>query len=170
MKRDTSKLCGESSLRSFKMNSLVLVVKFIMMNENICCGTTSARGNNPDKPANLNDSIQRKFMQLHSKFAQDIHKDWKQRDIEASSEEILEHHSFVFPRIQNRLCTRWSNISLWKIAGATFQKCKVGVRNGRLPKVIADTSQRIHNSNLHTFTIVRGSIAVARAIRPSTLL
>jgi hypothetical protein len=59
VKRNATKLGGESSIASCKMNFLVLVVQLIVMSEDIGSRTTSIRSNNPDELANLNDSIQR---------------------------------------------------------------------------------------------------------------
>jgi hypothetical protein len=69
MKRYTTKLCSESSVEPFKMNHFVLVVQLVVMSENIHSRMTSARSNNPEKPANLNDSIPCQLMQLYLKLA-----------------------------------------------------------------------------------------------------
>jgi hypothetical protein len=74
VKRDTTKLGGESSLRPLKMNVFVLVVLLIVMSQHIRRRMTPAKSNNPDELPNLNDSIQRKQMQLNPKLAQYIHK------------------------------------------------------------------------------------------------
>jgi hypothetical protein len=65
MKRDTTKLGGEGSLGSLKMNLLVLVVQLIMLSEDICSRLASTRSNSPDKFADLNDVIWCKLMQLY---------------------------------------------------------------------------------------------------------
>jgi hypothetical protein len=114
VKRNTTKLGGESSLGPFKMNFLVLVVQLIVMSENIYSGMTFARSNNPDELANLNDSICCQLMQLYSEFEQNVHKDWMWWHAKPNSKEILKHHDFVRPRIRNRLRTRRSAISLRK--------------------------------------------------------
>jgi hypothetical protein len=120
VKRDTTKLGGESSLGSFKMNFLVLVVQLIVMNENIYSGMTSARSNNPNEFADPNDGIRHQLIQLHSEFVQNVHMDWMWRHAKPNSKEVLEHHNFVFPRIRNILRTRRMIISLWKIASVTL--------------------------------------------------
>jgi hypothetical protein len=120
VKRNTAKLGGESSLRPLKMNFLVLVVQLIVMSKNIYSGMTSARSNNLDKFANLNNSIQHQLMQLYSEFAQNIHKNWMRWHVKPSNKKILEHRSFVHSRIRNRFCTRRSVISFQKIAGVTL--------------------------------------------------
>jgi hypothetical protein len=51
------------------MNFLVLIVQLIVMSENICSRMTSARSNNTNKLANLNDSIRHLLMQLFLKLA-----------------------------------------------------------------------------------------------------
>jgi hypothetical protein len=57
MKRDTIELGGEGSLRSLKMNLLVLVAQLVMSSEDICSRPTSVRSNSPDKFVDLNNGI-----------------------------------------------------------------------------------------------------------------
>jgi hypothetical protein len=146
------------------------------MGENICSRTISTRSNSPDKLANLNYSIRCQLMQLHPEHAQNVQKDWVRRHTETSSEENFEHHCFIFMRNQNRLCTKRSAIPIWKVMSETLQRCKTGLHNGRLPKIIAHASKSSHDPNLHMFAIVGGSFAIIRAfrlifsVRPSTLL
>jgi hypothetical protein len=66
MKGDTTKLRNEGSLTSLEMNLLVLVVQHIMMGEDISSRMTSARSDRLDKLTDLNDSIRRQLVQLHS--------------------------------------------------------------------------------------------------------
>jgi hypothetical protein len=103
VKRNIAKLGSECSLGSFKMNFLILMVQLIVMSENICSRMTTAGSNSRYELANLDDSIRRQLMQLHMKLAQNIHKDWMWWHAKPSSKKILEHHSFVHPRIKNRL-------------------------------------------------------------------
>jgi hypothetical protein len=56
------------------MNHVVLVVQLIMLSEDIGSRMTSVGSNNLDKLADLDDSIRRQLMQLHSKFTQDVYK------------------------------------------------------------------------------------------------
>jgi hypothetical protein len=99
MKRYTTKLHNENSVGPFKMNLLVLIAQFLVMSENICNRTTASRSNNPEKFANLNDSIQCQLMQLYPKLAQNIQKDQVRRHTETSSKEIFEYHHFILMRI-----------------------------------------------------------------------
>jgi hypothetical protein len=120
VKRNTTKLGGKSSIASYKMNFLVLVVQLIVMSKDIDSRMTSARSNSSVELANLNDSIRRQLMHMYSKFAQDVHKDWMWQHVKPSSKEILEHHDFICPRIRNRLCTRRTPVSLRKIVGVNL--------------------------------------------------
>jgi hypothetical protein len=94
MKRYTAKLCSETSVRSFKINFLILIVQFIVMSKNVCGGKAFARSN-LDNLANLNDSIRCQLMQLHLELAQNIQEDRVQRHAETSSEEIFKYHHFI---------------------------------------------------------------------------
>jgi hypothetical protein len=67
-KSDATKLGGEDSFGSLKMNLLVLAVQLIVLSEDICSGLTPTRSIDLDKFANLDDSIRCKLMQLYSKF------------------------------------------------------------------------------------------------------
>jgi hypothetical protein len=176
MKIYTTKLRNKISVVPFEMNFLVLVVQLVVMSENVCSRMTSARDNSPDKLANLNDSIWCQLMQLHLKLAQNIQKDRVQSHMKTRSEEIFEHHRFIFMRIWNGLCTKRSAISFQKVTSETLQRRNVGLSNRRLPKIIVDASKSNLNPNLHALTIVGGSFAVVGAfglvllVRPSTLL
>jgi hypothetical protein len=64
------------------------------------------RRNNPDELANMNDSIRHKLMQLNPEFAQDVHKDRMWWYVKTSIKEILEHHSFIRPRVRDILSTK----------------------------------------------------------------
>jgi hypothetical protein len=75
VKGDTSKLRGEGSLAPLKMNLFVLIVQLIMLSEDIHSRMTSVGSDRPDKLINLNNRIQCEMVQLHSKFAKNIHKD-----------------------------------------------------------------------------------------------
>jgi hypothetical protein len=99
VKCDTIKLSTEGSLRSLKMNLLVLVVQLIVLSEDIDSGMTSARSNNADKLANLDDSIRRQMMQLHSELTQNVHKDRMRRYVKPSSEDFFEHNIFLRSRL-----------------------------------------------------------------------
>jgi hypothetical protein len=68
MKRDTTKLDGDGSFGPLKTNLLVLVVRLVVLSEDICSSLTPARSNDPDKLADLNDGIPCKLMQLYLKF------------------------------------------------------------------------------------------------------
>jgi hypothetical protein len=61
VKRDTTKLGGESRLEPMKKN--------LLMSEHIRSWMTPARSNNPDELPNLNDSIRRKLVQLNPELA-----------------------------------------------------------------------------------------------------
>jgi hypothetical protein len=135
-------------------------------------------GTNPhqDKLANLNGSIRHQLMQLHPGPVQNIQIGRVRRHTETSSEEIFEHHLFIFMRIWNRLCTRRLGITLQKVVSETLQRHNAGLSNHRLPKIIVDGSRSSLSPNLHTPTIVGGSFAIAGAfrmiflVRPSPLL
>jgi hypothetical protein len=114
VKRDTTKLGGESSLRPLKTNLFLLVLQLIVMSEHICGRTTPAKSNKPDELPNLNDSIRHKLMQLNPELAQDVHKNRMWQHAKASSKEIHKHHSFNRSRTQNRFTTRRSAVSLQK--------------------------------------------------------
>jgi hypothetical protein len=45
-------------------------------------------------------------MQLNPEFAQDVHKDRMWWYVKTSIKEILEHHSFIRPRIRDILSTK----------------------------------------------------------------
>jgi hypothetical protein len=135
VKRNIAKLGGESSITSYKMNFLVLVVQLIVMSEYISSRMTTARSNSPDELANLNDSIRHQLMQLYLKFVQDVHKDWMRRHMKPDSKEILEHHGFVRPRIRNRPCTKRMHVSLQKIVGIILQRCGMSLLLVDVPKL-----------------------------------
>jgi hypothetical protein len=62
------------------------------MSENLIIRTTSIRSNNPDKHADLHNSVGCELMQLHMKFVKYIQKHRVRRYAKASSEKILEHN------------------------------------------------------------------------------
>jgi hypothetical protein len=123
------------------MNHVVLVVQLIMLSEDIGSRMTSVGSNNLDKLADLDDSIRRQLMQLHSKFTHDVYKAQMRWHVRPSSEDIFKHDSFIHSRLWHRLRTRRSAISLGKILRVTVHSPKVGFCDSRWPEVIADPIQ-----------------------------
>jgi hypothetical protein len=85
MKGYASKLCSEVSLGPLKMNLLVLIMHLIVMSENFSVWVTSARSDNPNKLANLNNSIWSKLMKIHLKFVKNVQEHRVRRYVKASS-------------------------------------------------------------------------------------
>jgi hypothetical protein len=104
-------------------------------------------------------------MQLHSELTQDVHENRMWGHAKPSSKEILKHHSFVRSRHMHRLHARRSAISLGKIVTVVSEQPEAGFRHSRLPKIVSDTSQSSHSSNLQMCGGVEASLAVLEASR-----
>jgi hypothetical protein len=133
------------------------------MSKNVHSRMTSARNNNPNKLADLNDGIWHQLNQVR-------------RYTETNNKEILEHNRFVLPMIWNRLCARQLSKSFQKVASETFERRNMGLHHYRLPEVLAHTSKSSLRPNFHTSTsvvsvfIVTGAIRWILSVRPSTFL
>jgi uncharacterized protein YigA (DUF484 family) len=90
------------------------------MSENIHSRVTSARSNNLDKHANLNNGIRRQLIQLQLEFVQNINEDRVRRYAVTSGEEIFEHNYLIFLGIWNRFCARWWGVSFRNVVGETL--------------------------------------------------
>jgi hypothetical protein len=138
---DATKLGGEGSFGTLKLNLFVQVVQLVVLSEDIYSGPTPTRSNNPDKLTNLDDGIRRKLMRLYSEFTQNAHKDQMWQHPKPSSEEVFEHDGFIHSRLRHRLHTRSPAIFLGKIAGVTLHRHEASLHDNRLTKIIAYPSQ-----------------------------
>jgi hypothetical protein len=131
MKCDTTKLHSEDSLALLEMNLLVLVVQLIMLCEDIGSRMASAGSDRPDKLTDLNDSIRRQMVQLHSEFAQDVCENQMWRHTELGSEKFFEGDNFVCPGLWHGLRAKGSAISLGEIASAGLHRLDTGFHDTR---------------------------------------
>jgi hypothetical protein len=126
VKGDTTKLCSEGSLASLKMNLLVLIVHLIVLSEDIGSWTAPTGSDSPDKHTNMSDSIRRQMVQLHSKFAQDVHKNWMRWHTKPNSEKVFKDDSFIRSRLRDGLRARSSAISFGKIVCVILNRPNAG--------------------------------------------
>jgi hypothetical protein len=108
VKGDTAKLCSEGSIASLKMNLIVLIVQLIVLCEDIGGWTAPTGSDSPDKLTDLNDSIWHQMVQLHPKFAQDVHKDWMRWHTKPDSENVFKDDNFERSRLWHGLRTEGS--------------------------------------------------------------
>jgi hypothetical protein len=148
VKSNEAKLSGEGTLRPLELNLLIWIVQFIVLSEDISNRMAPVRGNNPNKLADLDDSIRHQLVQLHSKLTQNVQKNWVWGHTKPNSKEILEHNSFVRPRVRHRLRSGGSTISFGKIVTVVSKGHEAGFCHSRLPKIESDTSQSSRISNL----------------------
>jgi hypothetical protein len=79
---------------------------------------------------------------------QDVQKNRMWGHAKPSSKEVIKHNGFVRPRRMHRLHAGSSAISLGKIVTVVFERREAGFCHSQLPKIVSDTSQGSHNSNL----------------------
>jgi hypothetical protein len=126
------------------MNLLVLIVQLIVLSEDIDSRMDPTGHDNLEKLTDMIDSIWRQMVQLHPKFAQDVHKDRMQRHMKPDSKKVFEDDSFIRSSLRHVLCTWGLAISRGEIAVVAFHRSNVGFWNIRWPKVTTYSIQGSH--------------------------
>jgi hypothetical protein len=121
MKGYAPKLRSELGLGPLKMNPLILIMKLVVVSENLGIRVTSAWSDSPNKLTNLNNSIRSELMKLHLKLVKDAQEHGVRRYAKASNKEILEHNRLVLPKSRNRFYAWWLDIPLGEQARGAFE-------------------------------------------------
>jgi hypothetical protein len=157
VKSNAPKLGSQLILTASELDFLLLIMQLIVHCKDICSKTTSTRTDHPNEFSNLHSHVWRKLVHLDSELLQNICKNRMGRHAKPHHKKIFEDHSFIDPRLQNRLRTGCPAVTSWEVARPGFQRPDACHPHSVKPKIVC------YGSNLHPTGLLRLICHASRA-------